>query len=157
MDKKEIENQTNNNYTNDTHFLSNNDKSSKSISSPNSLQKNNEYTNNNNDNDNDINNIDKNALIKELNENLNIELTDSKNLTNKTNQKDLKKNSLSIIQETTNDDLSGAALENPNQQRESKYPETYEESIIKKEFNDSNIAMSFYGVDKDIENIVKDL
>ena len=155
MDKKEIKNQANNNYTNDIHTSSNNDKSSKSISSSNSLQKNKEYINNNNNND--INDNDKNAIIKELNENLNIELIDSENLSNKTNQKDAIKNSLSIIQETPNDDLSGAAFDAPNQKKESKCHETYEESIIKKEFNDSNIAMSFYGVDKDVENIVKDL
>ena len=153
MDKKEITNQINNNYTNDTYMSSNNDKYSQPISSSNNLQNNKEYTNNN-----DINNSDdKNALIKELNENLNIELTDGETLTNETNQKDPKKTSLSIIQETPNDDLSGAAFDTSNQKKESKNTETYEESIIKKEFNDSNIAMSFYGVDKDIENIVKDL
>jgi len=155
MDKKEINNQINNNYTNDTHFFSNNDKSSKPISSSDNLQNNKEYSNNNY---NDINNIDdKNALIKELNENLNIELTDGETLTNETNQKDLKKKVLSIIQETPNDDMSGIAFDTSNQKKESKNNEINEESIIKKEFYDSNIAMSFYGVDKDIENIVKDL
>ena len=155
MDKKEIKNQTNNNYTKDIHISSNNDKSSQSISSSNNLQNNKEYTNNKNDEISNSN--DKSALIKELNENLNIELTDGETLTNETNQKDPKKTSLSIIQETPNDDLSGAAFDTSNQKKESKNTETYEESIIKKEFNDSNIAMSFYGVDKDIENIVKDL
>lgn len=124
MNKKEIENQQNNKYNNDTNY-------------------------------DDINSKDKSALIKELNENLNIEFTKREMLINENNQKDLIKNSLFTIQENPNDELIGSNSQ--NQKEESKYNEACEESIIKKDFNDNNIAMSFYGVDKDIENIVKNL
>ena len=108
------------------------------------------------DNNNKIENtpqISKEQLIKELSDNLGIDMPS--NDTN-TNNSDAIKNSLTTIQEVTNESISPSYI-SVNEKKQEKKEEIIEDSIIPNTFEEQNDLMSFYGVNNDIENIVNNL
>ena len=78
------------------------------------------------------------------------------NDTNSNNSEAIK-NSLTTIQEVTNESISRPSNAFENEKKEDKKEEIIEDSIIPNTFDNQNDLMSFYGVNNDIENIVKNL
>ena len=100
--------------------------------------------------------IEKELLIKELSENLNIGYvnTENKNITTPK----LENKSLTIIQESNDESTISRPSYPPKKVKKVDYEEEkIEESIIPKEFDGQNDLMSFYGVNNDIESLVKSL
>ena len=159
MNKKEIKNQTNLDnipvfvYDDKPEEIPSLEKFRLSL---NNKPKEEQNKNNNIDNNNKIENtphISKEQLIKELSDNLGIDMPS--NDTN-TNNSEAIKNSLTTIQEVTNESISPSYI-SVNEKKQEKKEEIIEDSIIPNTFEDQNDLMSFYGVNNDIENIVNNL
>ena len=158
MNKKEIKNKTNLeeipvfDYDDEPEEIPSIEKFKLSLNNNTKEEQNNNITNNNK-----IENtpqITKEQLIKELSDNLGIEMP--LNDTN-TNNIDVKK-SLTTIQEVTNESMSHPSFNSVNEKKEIKKEEIIEDSIIPSNtFDNQNDLMSFYGVNNDIENIVNNL
>jgi len=116
-------------------------------------------TNNVNMNGNNLNSeLEKESLIKELTESLNIDFADMNALEN--NDQNNMKKSLTTIQEMPNE-MSVQSSKNSEVERIEKNSNDnkIEDSIIPNYFDDenNNNLISFYGVNNDIESIVKNL
>ena len=103
----------------------------------------------------------KELLMKELSDNLNLQLVN--NETNTTiNNTDIRKKSLTTIEEVNSENKSNTSFNTKNKKKkEEQWPEDnegkIEDSIIPNIFSGENDLMSFYGGNNDIENIVKNL
>ena len=165
MDKKEIKNQTN---LNDIPDFDYEDKPEEIISSIEQFKQslNNQIQNENNNKANNNDENYKKLLIKELSENLGIELPyNDSNSSVKNNE--FAKKTLSTIHEVSNENISHFSLEkkekketnkkNSGKIKEKNEEEKMEESIIPNTNNNQNDLMSFYGGNNDIESIVYNL
>ena len=118
---------------------------------------NNQLNLNNIPNDNNQENI-KELLIKELSENLNIEVESTTNV----NGNELGKNSLTTIIEESSENFSHPSYasnieKNLEKKEEDIKDKKIEESIIQNMFDDQTGLISFNGDNNDIENIVENL
>ena len=155
MDKKEIKNQTNLNEIPEYDYY---DKPEEVMPSMDYFK---QPINNHLDNDpNKITNNhenDKELLIKELSENLNIDFLANNNNTNK-NKGEGSKKPLTTIQGVSDESVSNINFRHENDvKKEENKIEMCTDSIIEKVYDDENNLMSFYGGNNDIESIVNNL
>ena len=111
----------------------------------------NNYNNTNHENDKEL-------LIKELSENLNIEFDNNDNNKNINNAGGIKQ-SLTTIQEEINESISNPSIISGKDKKkeENKNVEVCGDSTILKEFDEEDDLMSVYGGNNDIESIVNNL